>query len=479
MPNPVVYNYTNLTSWQEELTPLELQITESLQFIKTQRQSLRLLQEALSPLSLRISLIQHQIDMNIGLGGYNRTLDTFKLQLELEDLLRRADVLTRTMQPSQHALNEAQANFRELSARQAWLKEHIPAAQSFLNTLQEDPLGAVQTLTRKIWDAFIDYEDTHLTGLSPQVRICLLSGRYLHLLTSYPGGYSSDYVNSFHRSNYLRLCGFLWDVYSKVKHEKRDAEFEKILTSLIESTHVDHHGDLPYPILTGYNATTWFESNKQSAPGCFALKEQDLPNLEEQILNNALAFIAQINRLVQPTALQKHIINAANLIDAEVKLKKQKCEEIDYHFYGRAALILNDALAKPRDKQAARRLGDIAEYASGSTSVGKQVLGGLLIVCGTLLMSASIAVFITTFCSSSVLSAWGFALGLSLFEAELVFGITSSLAAATGIGLTFFAGPTAIESGARKGLSQELMDIKEGIENYGEPPAYSAPVLNY
>lgn len=62
-------------------------------------------------------------------------------------------------------------------------------------------------------------------------------------------------------------------------------------------------------------------------PECFAIQEHHLPILEEQILNNGIAFIAQ-NRPNQPTALQKHIISAVNLIDAEVKMKKQKTRKL-------------------------------------------------------------------------------------------------------------------------------------------------------
>lgn len=481
--NPVVYNYMNLESWQGELTPIELQIAENREFIEEQRQRLRPLEEEVKLLYMRISMKEYQIIESMGptqnfmyLKNHD-SMDTYWLRLELQSLESQRDEIERRMKPYERNIREAEASLRELSSRRAWLKEHIPAAQLFLKTLQENPMASVQALTNRMWESFINYENTHLTGLSPQVRICLIAVRYWNLLTSCPEGYAPDYTNPIHRGNYLRMCGFLWDIYTKVKEENQDAEFEKILGSLIESTHVAQHSDLPYPILTGYSATAWFDSNKQNAPGCFAINEQDLPNLEEQILNHRLALIAQ-NTPVQPTALQKHIINAAHLIDAEVKMKQQKQAEIDYHFYGRAVLILNDVLTNPADKQSAKRLGEIAEYASGNSSVGKQVLGGLLIVLGALLIGASVAGFITTCGSSSVLSAWGFSLGLSLLGTELVFGIASSLAAAAGVGLTFFAGPKAIKSGAREGLSQKLMDIKEEIENYDEPPPYSAFVLN-
>lgn len=65
------------------------------------------------------------------------------------------------------------------------------------------------------------------------------------------------------------------------------------------------------------------------------------------------------------------------------------------------------------------------------------MLGGLLIALGVLLIGASVAGLVTTFGSSSALSAVGIALGLSLLQTQVVLGVTSTIAAATGIGLTF------------------------------------------
>ncbi|WP_392538904.1 hypothetical protein [Legionella sp. 227] len=480
--NPVVYNRTSLLSWQAELAAIELQITEYLQFIEDQRQRLRSVQNEL----VSQNSLGYQLDVNMAsfqdmmdsrprhYGNY--TVETFPSERRSNRLQEQREALKKRMKPYEEAINKAQASMAQLLSRQEWLQKHIPAAQLFLQTLHERPLESVQSLINKIWEAFTHYEDTHLTDLAPQVRISLFTARYgLNTLTSYVEGYDPAYTNSLHRTNYLRLCGFLWDMYSRVKQEKKDPEFEKLLGHLVESTHMVQQGDLPDHMQTGYSAQAWFESNKQNMPGLFAIKEQDLPSLEEQIFKNGLIFITQ-NRITQQTPLQKHILNTVNLIDAEVKMKKRRKEKIDYHFYGRMLTLLNSAFVNPADQHAAKCLGDIAEYASGSNAVGKKVLGGLLIAAGCLLICASVAGFFTTFGSSSLLSAWGIALGLGLLETELVFGVASSLAAVTGIGLTFFAGPKAIESGARKGLALELKDIKEELEHYNAPPSYSGVV---
>ena len=62
---------------------------------------------------------------------------------------------------------------------------------------------------------------------------------------------------------------------------------------------------------------------------------------------------------------------------------------------------------------------------------------------------------------------------LSLLQTQITIAVGYSLVAATGIGLTFFAGPKIISTGMRQGLSQELIEVKEGIELGEElPPPY-------
>ncbi|KTC82384.1 hypothetical protein Lche_0648 [Legionella cherrii] len=480
--NPVVYSQINLQAWQKELPSIELQISETAQLIEKQRHLLKPYQEELRALNARISWKKYQIMQSKGpiLNFMYQTdhdsPETLRFRSELELLQSESDVLEGQMKPYEEEMSKAQLALRDLSSRQAWLKEHIPAAQLFLKMLQENPQASVQALVDKIWQAFIDYEDTHMTGLSPQVRISLIAARYgLNILVSEIEGFDDHYTKVIQRNNYLRLCGFLWDMYFKIKQEDKDPAFEKILASLIESTHVTLHDDLPYPISTCSSAESWFAVNKHEKPEYFAIQERNLPHVEEEIFNNGLFFIRK-NPPARPTSIQKHIIRAVNLIEAEVKIKKQKKEEIDYHFYARVIWILNDVFEGRADHKTVNRLGAIAEYASRNNSVGKHVLGSLLVVFGALLIGASIAGFITTFGSSSILSAWGFSLGLSLLETEFVLGLASSLTAITGIGLTFFAGPDAIKSGTD--FSQELIKINQGIEQGDEPSSNCGAVFN-
>lgn len=491
--SPVVYNQANLFSWQQELPQVQSQISEKSRIIEEQRQFLNPLQRQLDTTNRLISITQSQLtNANISstqdmfhhmhdhhhdhhhhhgdgvlhyVGDFAREWNRSQLQTELGRLQVERILLQNQMRPYERVIGEVNAELTQLQSRKSFLINHIRDAELFLRTLHENPLELVQTLANKLQKAFNDYEDTHLTGLFPQVRISLIAARYgLDELTRYESGYNPEALQfqPTHRANYLRLCGFIWDMYSRVKQESQDAEFEKKLAELVESTHVLQHGDLPDQWQTNYSANAWFDTSKNANLGVFAIQPAQLENIEEQIFNDGLVHLKRNNVL---SNVQRHIMNAAELIEAEVAMKKQKQEPIDYHFYGRTVCVLTDVFNNPNDIQAAKRLGDIAEFASGSPSVGKQVLGGLLIALGVLLIGASVAGLVTTLGSSSALSAVGIALGLSLLQTQVVLGVTSTVVAATGIGLTFFTGPNTVKSGQRQGLSQGLIDVKEDIEH--------------
>ncbi|MBI2786196.1 MAG: hypothetical protein HYX60_07810 [Legionella longbeachae] len=471
--NPVVYSNVNVSSWELELPFYEQQILENERLIEEQNSLLKPYNEHLNSIDLLISSANTQLyTANFGatqdLHHYDDEVIKGVIESLLSELnrlqLQRAMILSK-MEPYETVRNNIQVTLSQLYARQTWLTKHIPAARLFLQTINDSPAESVNALINKLVKAFTDYEDKHLIGLSSQVRISLIAVRYgLNIMLTYPTEYVPEYLNIIHRQNYLRLSGFLWNLYHRVKQEQKDASFETILGELVESSHILEEGDLPDHLQTNFSASAWFQSNKNTTPEYFAISEQNLSAIEEQMLNNGLAFFTQDSLKIN-TSLQHHVFDAAKLIDAEIKMKKQKKENIDYHFYGRTVRILAEVFNNPNNQQAINSLAHIADFASGSTSVGNPVLGGLLSVLGVLLIGASMAGFLATFGSSSILSVWGATLGLSLLEAEIVCGVTSSLFAVSGLGLTFFAGPT-IESGQRQGLSRKLMDVKEEAENY-------------
>ena len=182
--------------------------------------------------------------------------------------------------------------------------------------------------------------------------------------------------------------------------------------------------------------------------------------------------MATYRALSQPTSLQKHAINAIKLIEAEVKMKREKKQKmIDYYFYARAVRVLNEVSFHPKEVRTAKRLADIAECASGHPSVGKKVAGGLIIALGALLVGTSVAILVLTGGFGFSLSVWGVMLGVNVLKAGVILGVAVSSSALTGIG-SFFAGPQMIKSGMRQGLSQEIVDVKKELEKKGKkiPP---------
>lgn len=504
---PVVYNRERLALWESELSEIQDKIPKSLRLIEEQKQYLRPLQDRLRSLDASISstrlqltsanisanqdMMHHMYHNNYGhhhrqhhhhhgvlhvVGDVVRAANIARLESDLALLHQQRRVILFDMQPYETRINQEESFLRSSYSRQEWLTKHISAANLFLHNLQNQPQESVAALANKLINAFTDYENRHLVGLSAQVRISLIAVRYgLSQLLVSPSSYTFDSMNAQHRVNYLRLSGFLWDMYTRVRHEQRDAQFEKILGGLVEDTHVLENSDLSEPMRTNSSANAWFQPFKNQYPAIFSIAEDDLVRIEADIFNQGIASLTQ-SSLYQYTTLQRRIVDAAKLIDAEVKINNQKHENIDYHFYGRTVRILIDVFNNPSNKQAAKHLADIAEHASGHFSVGKQVLGGLVVVLGAVLIAASVAGFVASFGSSSLLSAWGVALGMSLAQTGIACVVSSSVFAATGLGLTFFAGPNIIKSGKRQGLSQELIEISEEVDHHDRPLPSAPPM---
>ncbi|MGL5741287.1 MAG: hypothetical protein ACRCXC_01405 [Legionella sp.] len=127
------------------------------------------------------------------------------LRSELEHLQNQRAQILSEMQPYEDVLRQAEAQVIALRSRQTWLKKHLPAATTFLATLNDTPQESVTALANTLTKAFTEYEDSHLT-LSPQVRISLIAVRYgLHDLLVQPVGFAPDYAMQQQRTNYLRL----------------------------------------------------------------------------------------------------------------------------------------------------------------------------------------------------------------------------------------------------------------------------------
>ena len=327
---------------------------------------------------------------------------------------------------------------KNLNVRSEWLREHISASESFLYNLDSNPAQLVEQLRERILNAISDYEDQHFAGLSPQVRISLLS--FTQKLDSL---LFADNDNRVQQQNYLRLCCFLGDLYSRVAKENENDDFRNYLALLLNSVHVHPSGDLPDHMATGFNVYGYEEIKKANLE-LFEISEQDLLDKEEEIFEQLMKRLSNSNP-AENTQLQQKIANAARVIREEVNRKTDRNEEIDFHFYSRIASNLIDIHNNPADMQAAKRLGAMAEYASGVPSIGKQVAGSLLIALGTVMM----------------MSIAGIPPLLPLLV--VTFGVLS-------IGIVMYGfGCALLELSQRQGLSKGLVDIKKQAENHPEP----------
>jgi predicted phage tail protein len=492
----VVYNPTDLQTWDLELDNNGREIRKHLQQINANNETLRPLEINLRHIEREIKSVEETIDIlemqrlrqqqinssyycpsrhhhhyhnyyhndlwqGFVYGLKNSSLTDSKNKLADLQVVRTA--LIAQIYPLRTAIKNAKSNAANLRGRNDWLHAHIPNARLFIEAMIYNPAQLVSALKEKFVSEILAYEKKYFVALSPQVRISLLHVHYGldPLIENHPD-------HQVQIRNYLRLCGFLCDLYTRVSQENKENPFLDYLVQIINSTHVLPQGELE----TGYSAIVWYQTFKNNFPQLINI-EQNLFEIEKT------GFQQKINSLLHPPSwaqknLHQKIARAVQIINSEVKTKVQKNEAIDYYFYTRILDTLFRLQYNPADIQVAQHLLDMVDYTSGASSVNKQVLGSLLVVAGVLLAAASIALFATTFGTSALLSAWGFALGLSMMQTQIVVGVGCSLTAAAGAGLTLWGGRT-IKSGTRKGLSQELLEIQiEANNQQGHmPPAYT------
>lgn len=468
----IVYNQANIQLWTDELLANQVQIAGNLRAIQVNSDALKPYVHQLADINIQILQLEvHDISHHHGPHYYNGHVYAFEdmaYEAHKNDLLRRLRTTAAGIKSNIRAYNEAiamaQNSNKILTKRNSWLEKHLFDGNSFLQTLHNNPAELTYILHSKIMSMVNEYEKKHFIGLSPQVRISLLLIKTS--LNALIDGTDDPYIQ---RQNYLRVCAFLCELYFQVHTENKDKDFIQSIAKLLEDVHIQPSGDLPDALKSNFNAAAWYQSVKDARPDCFALSECNLLAVEQANYEYAVDLIMGPHQ-VSDSFLNKKINDVVWSIYDEVRHKRQKNKVIDYHFYTQLLQQLHFLSLHPEDKLTAQRLTTMAEHASGSPSVGKQVLGGLLVVLGVLTIAASITALAFTFGSSSILSAWGMALGLGLIQAQCVAGVSLSLTAVAGAGLTFWGG-SAIKAGTRQGISRELLDLTE--EALRSPPSYT------
>ena len=490
MPS-IIYNAANIQSWQNEAIGLRAQLQQQTQLVKDHNQALIPLQTRFQLLQSQINSVQSQItvaeirsaeDRNYhshltyphhhhhphrpGLlhtvGDVLSAMNLNALYNELRDLQNQSSHIERDMRPHLQHIDTSNAIIQRATQRIQWLDTHIANGPVFLNNLRTNPHKLVTQLKKDIADAFKLYDDTHPTERSVQVRICLYNLQeklnYFLLLPQYVSTRNLQIT-------YLQLCSVLQDMHQRVKDEGKDSEFSTLLSNLLEHTYISLNGDLPDDLQTG-QTTSHYHADLERQNTLFAISPERLMTLEQEHYEEELKYIN--SRVVIQNELQNKINSAVNVLSAEVDYKKQHNQFIDYHFYNRVLQDLHQVSAYPKDHATTRHLSQLASVAAGAPSIGKKVAGALMAVVGVILIAASVACLAATFGGSALASGFGMGLGVSLLSSQVVLGVSSSLTALTGMGLTFWGG-FKFKEGLRQGLSKEL----EGLNDELAQPTYN------
>jgi hypothetical protein len=362
----------------------------------------------------------------------------------------------------------------DVDARVRWHTTHIEEGEKYLSDLANNPSQLVSELSQKIFAAFTKYQKEQpigLFGLSPQVRLCLLNIKEkldeLKNMSSSSNPHPTitrELADNYeHQACYLRLCAFLYTMWGRVEMEGQDEQFKKLLIDLLTSTHI-------YPESSELTGKTAFEHFKE---GCHqnacrhgTLFSNDVSSVEKDAFYKAFVELCELQRgqqntynlpQIQNTPAQdifQYSVQARNSILEEIRIKEDQNQPIDYSFYLQVFQDLKAIVNNHGDLPAAQRLGLLAEYASGSPSVGMQIAGVLTTIVGLSLFAGMITGVVASFGVSSLLSYGG--LKLSLYLLTLLDFTPPLLLMGGGLGLTFF-------GQSRQGISRILDDISEAV----------------
>jgi len=443
--NILVYNQEVVLSLKKELLGLENEVTQNLKIVQEKDLLVQSLQEQLQP-------VQSQIN------GSERSLS------QLDELQLNSAALQSSISYNQELIKKAYIRLDGILSEQRIIQDLISKGEQFLNDLNQEPHKLISDLRSRVLIAFNKYQEKHLVGISPQVRICFFSIEQ-KLATLIMSLFEMD-PHKKHRLaqiDYLRICGFLSDMYHQVKLEGKDQEFSTILLELLESTHIAENGDLPDQMKSLTSSATSYREIKDKNASLFLRNELALRDMECGILNVELNTLIESNKKPQ-TLLQDKIRNASKTINYEIQQKTKNNMPIDYQYYTQIVLNLKVLLNNPDDLTAASNLGSLAEAGVKKSSISKIAFGSILAVLGIIIVVVNTALLLSSGGSSAVLSAVIYAFSLSLFKASSVILTGYTLSLATGVGLTFLGMNKLSSDAGQKIVINDLKGIVSEIE---------------
>ncbi len=458
----LILNYTNrINQYQLVLTPLEERLQQIDQSINEAHAALNVLTGVSLDLSAYLNPNYHPPRH----GDHNTNYRIIDLQRQLIywSSLRKDHI--DDMAPYQNNIHRLTQEQNKLIAKNELIEQQIESANSFLNVLSNNPRALVMDLRDTLLTAVNAYEDKHMRNQSLAVRSSL------HAIHNGLNFLINDaYDLSVQRQNYLRLCGFLADMYAQVQRANKDDAFLDMLAEVINTTHIHPQEDLLDELGPQFNAMAWFRVIKKEHRRTFAITESELNSDEASQCQQTMDRLLD-DSLTQTTYLQQSIRQCAQAIDFELCEKIRRNEPIDYHFYICLANTLMQLHHDSSNSRALERLLHMTDQATGASSFGKKLLGALMIVLGVAMIATSVLAFVSGLGSTTALSIWGSTLGLSLIQTQVAaLTLSCSITAAMGTGLTFW-GARTVSASARQGLSQDLMETYDAALKNVDPSA--------
>ncbi|WP_428414110.1 hypothetical protein, partial [Legionella sp.] len=377
----LIHNYANhIHRYQLVLTPLEDELQRIEQTINETLAALNLNTGASLDVSVYLNPNYHPPRH----GDHNVNYRVIELQRQLVSLEQQRKERVNDMLPYQNNISHQTQELNKLLSQNEWIQQQIESANVFLHVLCSTPRVLVMDLREKLLAAVNAYEDKHMSNQSLAVRSCL------HAIHNGLDFLIADvYDLKIQQQNYLRLCGFLADMYSRVQQENKDDVFLLTLAEVIDTTHIHPLEDILDDLGISFNAMAWFRAAQKERRRIFTITESELNSDEvarcQQMMNRLLD-----NSLPQASYLQQSIRQSAEAIDIEICDKLRRNESIDYHFYTCLANTLMQLHHDGSNSRATERLFHMAEQATGTSSLGKKLVGALMVVLGGAMVTTSI-----------------------------------------------------------------------------------------
>lgn len=456
---PILYNEANIANWKKELKDVESWLEKNkIPFEKAQK----LLSEKLKKHKSQLKDIDAHIDSIAyrssyipwyGYDSYLHSTSSFSYPYSssceiLPDLYSNYHKLSAEIQKEEKELADKTSLLTIYNLRFQTLSGHIKKGTVFLEVLRNNPQILIDNLISKIESSFQKYDLSNPFEDSVEVKIGLSTiVRRLQFIQMDKDSLKPSLLI------YLDLCALLQDMRLKVANENKDHKFLKELDKLLCTTYIQD--TLPDELNLDNNTSNRYKILIEQNQDLFNISEVDLQKMEIDTYNNLLT---KLSSLKNPNLLNFKIQAAVYEVNKEIELKNKKNLPINYHFYNQILSDLYYIQNNPEHHSVIQHLTKLADLAQGKPILSKKIVGALFAVIGVALIAASLTCLAFTFGGSSLASAMGVTVGLSMINSQIALGVCASIGFFSGSCISACSGRM-IQNGMRQGLSKELKSV--------------------